>query len=229
MAIAPLRVSEMSARNLALIRDQSADRLSEVLAELLAAKMPIVSLRALRATFERALDKETARELTRQLIALGTYIRHSGSIPAEAVAGLTLGLKARGWSEAELNRWTAIAPQLEGLLSTNHIAILSKAMDISSDFEHIYDDARILTDIRPIFNETKSEIVSAIICQRLRLAYRDGTKEPIVLSIAMDRNDVEELKRACEEALEKMSIAGGLVKKAGLETFNGEEESDEFR
>jgi hypothetical protein len=223
-----MRVSERSAKELALLRDQPSTQIAEVLSQLSAAKKPIVSPRVMRSLFEKSLEKEAARVLVKQLIALGHFIRHTGVQPAETVESLTLGLQSPQWTPADIDRWNAFAPQLQKLLETNHVAILVKAVDISYDFEHNYQEARILTDIRPIYDAPRAKIVGAMVCYRLRLSYSESNADVTTMSIAMDRKEVEKLRSACEEALEKGNAATDLItKKAELELFVGGEEADE--
>jgi hypothetical protein len=112
---------------------------------------------------------------------------------------------------------------------TNHVAILVKAINISIDFEHIYKEAKILTDIRPIYATPRAQIVAAMVCHRLQLSYSDANTVKMTVSIAMDRKDVEQLRSACEEALKKANVATELItKKAELELFRGAEEANEL-
>jgi hypothetical protein len=145
-----MKVSDRSAKELALLRDQPSTKIAEVLSQLSAAKKPIVSPRVMRSLFEKSLEKEAARVLVKQLIALGNFVRECGVQPAVAIESLTLGLQSH-WTATDISQWNAFAPQLQKLLESNHVAILEKALNISFDFEHIYPLAtlRDLCSARP--------------------------------------------------------------------------------
>lgn len=216
----PLNVNVSSANELAIIRDLPLDGLRKALAEIQSAKKPIISPKILCGTIERSIERDGARVLTKQLIALGNFARHSGNSPAETIEALTLGLRTRWKEDSDLRKWATISPILLELLQTEHVAITVKSVDLSYDFEHKYNEAKIITDIRPIFNEPRTKIIGAIVNHVMRLSYYDASTNLLTTSIAMDVDDLVQLELACKEALGKGAIATDLItKKAGLDTF----------
>ncbi|MBL4692303.1 MAG: hypothetical protein JKY92_03140 [Magnetovibrio sp.] len=91
--------------------------------------------------------------------------------------------------------------------------------------ENMLTDSSIITDIRPVFNDSRSGILGSIITftMMLELSSQDSDKR---VSIAMDLKDVEELKRSCEMAIEKGKEAQSVMQdKCGFDTFiMGEED-----
>jgi hypothetical protein len=82
-------------------------------------------------------------------------------------------------------------------------------MELSYDYANILDNAKILTDIRPIYDESASGIEGAVVTQTLRIRFvsLNGNHD---CSIAMDESDVFALAQQCERALQKARLARGL-------------------
>lgn len=80
-----------------------------------------------------------------------------------------------------------------------------KALSLIRESEHVYSDSRVLTDVRPVFNDEDAGLVDgnyAIILHRLKLERMDadGIKE---IFLSMTRTQLEELKGVIERAIEK--------------------------
>src|SRR5206468_2991943 len=95
--------------------------------------------------------------------------------------------------------------------------LYAKARDLAFDFERLYTRARILTDIRPIYDDPRNAIVGADIIQSLRLDYVSSDGDTKTITIALDIPDLEQLKKCCEDALQKSEVARKLIEGSGLE------------
>ncbi len=86
----------------------------------------------------------------------------------------------------------------------------STAIELSYDYANLLRRTKILTDIRPLFNESADEIEAAVVSYTLRLRYdsADGEHE---LSIALDESDIKTLAAQCERALMKSATARSLM------------------
>jgi hypothetical protein len=109
--------------------------------------------------------------------------------------------------EIKFPGWDACLPALTDLLESRSIRLSEKALSVSYDFERVYQAGRFLTTVRPIYDDTRQEILGATIVQTLRLEFFSSSGESSNLSIALDRADIEELKRSCEDALRKADVA----------------------
>lgn len=87
-------------------------------------------------------------------------------------------------------------------------------------------NARIITDVRPVFNEEGSEIEGAIVSFTLRLHY-DNIGGSESLSVALDEGDVQKMLATCQRALKKAQVAQALLLKSGIQkTFIAGGKSD---
>ena len=158
-----------------------------------------------------AFDKENIANLI-----VGLYnIRRKSDIEIEdLLKSLKEAVLSDDLSEEERSRWDSAEPVLGELLSIQSIGSAVKAIDLSYDYANICRGAKIITDIRPVFDEEPSDIIASIISYCLRLNYesRDGIES---LSIALDEQDIMNLKKNCERALKKGKIAKEFMEKKG--------------
>ena len=180
----------------------------------------------LREIIAGEIDNErAARTIARFLISLATLRRRSFATAAELLDGISDGLPTSpSWDKAQLERWPKCRPFLQKLLESKLIVLAAKALDLTFDFSEFCIGARILTDIRPIFDDPKDAIIGAAISQTLRLEYAGRNGEPSSISIALDLDDILHLKSACEEALHKGEVAKRLVEdKCNISTITATE------
>ena len=224
--VRPLRIRENQAAQLAKISQIPPDILKSVLSELNASPSPVIAVSELREIIRRTLkDKDQSTPLSRQLIGLAIYARVYGETAGGTIASLLEGLKNTDLSKDEVEQLNELGPTLESLLDHISVKASAKALQLGWDHKHVHSKARIVTDIRPVFDDGKDEILGAVIFHILRLEYHDGDQEDNI-SVAMDKDDVQALRDACDEALKKAESARGLVmEKCKLHAFVfGEEE-----
>lgn len=91
------------------------------------------------------------------------------------------------------------------------IGMASKAIDVVSEQERSFVDARILSDMRPIFGDTL-DIEASVIVHHLKIEYHenDDHKE---FYVAVDDLDLEILKEAVERAQKKSASLKAMLKK----------------
>jgi hypothetical protein len=86
------------------------------------------------------------------------------------------------------------------------LGITVKAMDLLRDHERMFCSARMITDIRPIFpQDVKKGPGGSVIVHQLKISYHQDSdiKE---FFVAMDSEDIAELKRILERAAEKSQV-----------------------
>lgn len=123
-------------------------------------------------------------------------------------------------------------PQLRQLFQADAIRTVSKATDLAYDHANLFQGARIVTDIRPVFNDLDDDQLKmdgAVVSYTLRMHFdnRDGNHS---LSIALDESDVLVLKDQCERALQKAKIAFSRMSQPqviGIPTVISGEDIDE--
>jgi len=117
------------------------------------------------------------------------------------------------FQDQEILSWHECWPIIKRIVSSEFVTLYAKARDLAFDFERLYARARILTDIRRVFDDAGDIIVGADITQTLRLDYFTAESVTNSMSVAMDVADIEQLKKACEGALPKAEAARNLIEK----------------
>jgi hypothetical protein len=169
-----------------------------------------------RSEFRRAIletfdDPQAAEAAARALPGLATAIR-TFNISAPTLFE-TIGASFQGFSEQDMLLWHECQPVIQRIVSLDFVTLYAKARDLAFDFERLYARSRILTDIRPVFDDARNTIVGADITQTLRLDYFGSESVINSISVAVDVADIEQLKKACEEALRKAEAARTLIEK----------------
>lgn len=98
--------------------------------------------------------------------------------------------------------------RLVALLSSSRLDLVGKASALTLEQEHFMREARIVTDIRPVFGSNPASHPSgAIITHTLRLTYTDSDNRRRDFYIALDAVDVRDLQDSLKRAEKK---AGSL-------------------
>jgi hypothetical protein len=164
--------------------------------------------RIISETFDDTHAAEAAR---RALPGLATAIRKFNISAISLFEMIESSLN--GFSEQEMLSWHECQPIIQRIVSSGFVTLYAKARDLAFDFERLYARSRILTDIRPVFDDPRDTIVGANITQTLRLDYFTADSVTNSISVALDVSDIEQLRKACEEALRKAEAARALVER----------------
>jgi hypothetical protein len=79
------------------------------------------------------------------------------------------------------------------------LSIARKADRVYYAHQHVFSEGRIITDLRPVFDEAGEKVVRMIVTHSLLIDYFDGNL-PHCLEIGLDATDLGDLRRACERA-----------------------------
>lgn len=105
--------------------------------------------------------------------------------------------------------------RLRKLLDIGALASALKTVGLQRDFAYLFCDARILTDVRPVFGKPEERPLGCVIVHTLRLGYDDsgGHKE---FYLALDADDIAVLKNIVERAETKAASLKALLKSIGM-------------
>jgi hypothetical protein len=142
-------------------------------------------------------DAETAAEA---LVSLYATRAPSEVLIPEFVDDV-LGALAQREPQAVLpDKRDRAARQLERLLSCEPLSVAAKAMQLMTDQERLFFDARILTDVRPVYGiDPGAAPVGVVINQTLRITYLQDDKS-IDFYVAMDSQDISKLRSLLDRA-----------------------------
>jgi hypothetical protein len=147
---------------------------------------------------KKTLSDDDAEALLPPLLSMGMIARSSDTKSVDVVKAF------RGVFEtpAEQSDWDRVAASIQTLIESSAIRLVTKAMQLSYDYANLLRKAHIVTDLRPLFDESGNSVEAAVVTHTLRVAYHsdDGAHD---ISLAMDLKDIRNLKEQCERAISK--------------------------
>jgi hypothetical protein len=144
------------------------------------------------------------RTKERQTIPLGKFL--------DEQVGPALKRAEKAAAEGEMKkpeeierRWLRFRGFLMTGLALDHtVGTAAKTGPVMTEHEKVFSDARILTDVRPIFHDDISEKPkAAVIVHMLRLTTRDIFGSQKAQYFAMDANDIRFMKQLIDRAIKK--------------------------
>ncbi len=173
------------------------------------------------------LDRRTALNIVVTLISLRQLYKTQNLSNDAIVASLSKSIEQdaefAGFSKPEQierfkRRLFSLLNALENIAFS--LDILDKASDLLIEYERIFSDSRIVTDIRPVFDsKTEKRVEAVILIHTLRIQYKDaeGTKE---FYVALDSEDLDNLHEQIIIAIDNRDALGTVLKKAEIECIN---------
>jgi hypothetical protein len=169
---------------------------------------------------------EIADSVTRQALAFCGLMRQVG-VDDLADSLHNAIVRDGGWSAEELTKWEQVEPLFHRVAKTRAVRLVSKAIDLSYEYANVYQRGRIITDVRPLYNDDAMSIEGAVVSFTFRIRF-DSVDGNHGLSIAMDEGDVLKLRDQCDRALRKAETAlDVMVHRAGIVTTITGSQSDE--
>ena len=197
------------------IIDSGADRLADVAREFQSQSTLVLDPESLITLARLFLNKETAQSLIRQLLSLHGLKRQTG-LPIDAVFDSLREVITQQGPQVDISieEWNEVEPTLKTLVETPATRVVSKAIDLAYDYTNLFRRTKIITDIRPLYDDSGESIEACIVSYTLRLRYdsADGEHE---VSIALDESDLKQLVKECERATVKASAAKHFMENSG--------------
>ncbi len=207
-----LRVAKHQLLDLKHISELGVDQLGEVLRSFNELERPLLRPQELLEKLAGLVEGEVRAEaLARQLLSLQGLVRQTGLPVDEVFAGIANAISQQGDSiDLDAASWMAVEDVVKSLVQDPSVRLTSTAIELAYDYANLLRRTKILTDIRPLFNEAADEIEGAVVSHTFRLRYdsADGEHE---LSIALDESDIKALIGQCNRALAKAAAARRLI------------------
>ena len=142
--------------------------------------------------------------------------------------GLDLGQLIDGISTAEVlgldhPERQLLASRIRALVSHGPMHVLYKSVKLALQHERLFLDCGITTDVRPIFgDEITDGLAAAVLTHSLRIDFlRAGTRD--FLHVALDQEDLMNMKETVERALAKASSLRDTLESAGISNLTAQE------
>ena len=149
-----IRLQKQHLADLQSIRDLGADRLCRIVTEIQKRPVSPIQPKELRELISTALDNSgtTSGVVLRQLLSLHGMRRQLHLSSDDIFAGLDAGLQESDWPPTDLERWRSVSVVFKKLFDLPIVQLTAKALDLSYQHSHLLQSARIITDVRPLFN-----------------------------------------------------------------------------
>lgn len=153
---------------------------------------------------EKASGRYNEGEIDGLLRALRTLsvIRSSSEVgAAEFVTDVTDAFSEVSGSNLKEPNKGRFAERLRGLLDAAPFVLEGKATSLIISDERVYCKSRAITDLRPIFSDDIEDgPLAMIIVHSLKLTFHQGREKHQVFHLAMDSNDIAELRKVLDRA-----------------------------
>lgn len=115
-------------------------------------------------------------------------------------------------------RWAKLRSFFMAALSLDDtVGTAAKAGPVMTEHERVFQDARILTDVRPIFHPDLSEKPSAaVLVHMLRITTRDIFRRQEAQYFALDANDIRFMKHLIDRAIRKEETLTEFMNGSGV-------------
>ena len=214
---AQIRLTNAQVADLTALRDADLETWSAAVQRVEGLPPHPMKPEGLRAALCEAAAADFVETLIRQTLSLLGMMLQLKLSADEVFDGLRSALSqapAR-WEPAALEKWAEREPRFRTILCSDPIIGTAKAIDLSYEHAQLLRRARILTDIRPVFDQGGTHVQGAVISHTLRLRYDDLDGEHS-MSFALDKSDVQNLLEECQRALTKCEVAVEFVAKTGI-------------
>lgn len=160
--------------------------------------------------------REDVEVVLRAVFSLSIY-RIESSVTAEKIAEeITSVLRTTSAEDLRLaeGEEEGFKDKLSKLLSLKVVDVSARAASVRGDYLKTFSDAKILTDIRPVFAETIGDPIGAVISHTLKIEYHeDGHKR---FYVVLDAEDLRKLKTALKKAESKAAALKSTLAKSGV-------------
>ncbi len=160
-------------------------------------------------------------DLTRLIRSLASLYRLQSRQPNRSAQQLAteVALAAREIPNFQAKEGVDLAARLAELLvleSLNTTAF--KAKELQSESERTFCEARIITDIRPVFGENLDDPPTMMIVQTLKVGFHEPEHKDVF--IALDSDDILSLKKTLDRAELKAKKLKSLLDSSGMRSIS---------
>jgi hypothetical protein len=195
----------------------------EAIAQTLAKVEPVHGTKELVSSVEHAaqISNEKADAIVRSLRSLYVLRASSEAEVPELVTKLITAMQTSGKKPLQVpdQEKGDLETKFTRLLSLKSLGTFSKIEQLKSDHHSLFYDAKILTDLRPVFDQPEQLPPGAIITHTLKIVCHEGLEHK-ELYFSLDSEDIVTLKKIVERAEVKLSSLKALLKAANLVDFS---------
>lgn len=154
-------------------------------------------------------DREYSAAICSQLVAMATIRRIEAKEISEVYDNIVRTMLINGLSEDQQAWYKKIRNSFLDLLGLESVRLVAKTLHLSTDYSDVMLSSNVITDIRPVFDNDRSEVLGGVVTQTLRIHYVGGDSpyNEQEISLSLDRDDIDKLIKELEKAKNKSKSA----------------------
>lgn len=163
------------------------------------------------------LGRTDIESIMRALYSLCAFVSDVETPLSEHLSDLTSAMQASGRSGLALSESERIdfEKRMDRLLNVKSLLISSKVEGLRLDYPATLHDAKILSDIRPIFDKPDERPVGCAISHTLEIEYHESGEHK-EFYVVLDSEDLQKMKKTIQRAEAKAVSLRDLLKTTGL-------------
>lgn len=167
------------------------------------------------------LSRADVESILRTLYSLCVFVSDEEIPLSEHLSELTTAMQASGRPELALSEDERIdfEKRLNRLLNVKAVTISFKVERLRLDYPNTLHDAKILSDIRPIFDKPEERPLGCAIAHTLEIEYHEAGEHK-EFYVVLDNDELQKMKRIIQRAEAKAASLKALLKASGLQDLS---------
>jgi hypothetical protein len=205
------QITNQQANDISKILEVPVDRLG-LIAERFEKEPSILSRTNIDAIFEGALDEAHADSLSRFLSSIAFRSDSSGTRLDDVLNSLREALEEREFSQEDLLRFDELRVTLKRIAEQPSFYCSIKSSYLSAIHDRHIHQFKIVVEARPIFLEARNDIFATVVHANATLVTSDAAEQESHLTLKIDKQQLERIKKECERAIRKMEVLRDVLK-----------------
>lgn len=158
------------------------------------------------------LPQEQVGRLMRTLLVMAYLVEDARGY---SVASISADVSTASSLDLPSDKRDTLRRRLDELLQSSVLRSVAKVERIQADYAKVYLQARLYSEIRPVFDENFNASI-AVITHQLKIEYavKPGRREAIFL--ALETKNLIELRKCVDREIKKMTGVDALLSAAGM-------------
>lgn len=204
----PLRISPSRANELLELAKTGSDALLSAALEFKQFSGWMFRVTELTRTFSKALPSQAASTLAEFLTSIQRWSQFHEVTPRDVLDALADGFRVDGWTQLDKDSWQTIRSTIEEIVDDRRLIVLTKASDLYYSHQFHLHSFKIISDLRPVLDDRRSEIIAMFCMNTLQITYSDGAENETSAFISLDIEEMIRLKGEIEVAIAKTKKLG---------------------
>jgi hypothetical protein len=177
-------------------------------------------LQAWLASEVKTVPSDDIKKILSSISSLSKLLSTRRWTPRKLATALDLAVR-NGIEDFKVAEGADFKERIATLLSLDALNLIeAKAKELQQEAQRLLLDARILSDIRPVFGENIGENPAAfILTHTLKLHYQEGGDHKEFF-VALDEQDIASLKEISERAQKKTVVLKRIVEASGIRSID---------